>query len=782
MFSASACADVFQDFSGSGTAYYSSINQNTPNNFGVQTDGAFAGMFRLLTNEGNTKNNLYFQNNDRATNSITATFDMYLNGVADGISFSLVNTANYSDLAPLYAGDAAENYGLTGSLTVGFAVYQGNYTRLFKDASNNAVVTANGLIAQGHLMTANVTVNFAPDNSAAYVDISLLDTVNGNYYTIANQTIAGMSPYNSSVLFAGRTGGSAMDAYLDNISVIYNNDTPSAQRWKPGRTGLFTDGDSWENNTAPPANSTALIYGGANTITGGGNPVRINDGVNLLVAGGNTTVNDTNVFIIGDGGSAGTITMNTGTFASSSKVVIGNGNTDTGSVIVNGGHFQVACAELNVIGDYGKGSVAVHGGFYEVTSASHGTVLGYNTNSEGTFTITGGKAKIKNMRVAREGQGTLLVSGGTLSIDDNLQTNEGNGSVGKIEFSGNAVVNIGNHFYPGRVDANGSAVKFDLLVTDNAVLTVGNDLWEGNPGASATPLSGEYVSSLIFSGNSTTSARELWLGISGKSYMRIEENATFTSRGGNAGVGWGNNGTDSLLEMTGGTFNAETFKIGEGRAGIAKFTGGTGNFQNVNLGNTGSVFTIEGDAVVNTNNFNNSGTFNFDGGTLNARDIRFSLTQTGGMLSPDGGFSSLGLPNTGSVTNIYGDYTIGGGDIRLDLFSLTNFDTLNITGDWNITGDITLYLTGFDDLAIGDVFELVKVGDGKSITGLDHIQLADPNWMVGINGDGNFYATRELAEVGSVPEPATWALLATGLLVIGMLRVRKQRCRQTSRV
>ena len=104
---------------------------------GLQPDGTY----RLLSQGAGTaymRNNLYFNNEGYGSSSVVATFDLRItpgtgsNTVADGLNFTLVNTDKQDPaIAFTTDGSNAEGRGLADSLSLGFAVYNQNMTRLY---------------------------------------------------------------------------------------------------------------------------------------------------------------------------------------------------------------------------------------------------------------------------------------------------------------------------------------------------------------------------------------------------------------------------------------------------------------------------------------------------------------------------------------------------------------------------------------------------------------------------------------------------------------------------
>ena len=871
-------ADVFQNFNGGGgqTSYSTS---RLPGGCGEMD-----GFFRLLNIDGGQSPILYFENYGYADNFISVSFDLRnspASGFADGVCFSLVNTAAYSDFPGLYLGEGASP---DDSLSWTFRVYNANEAML--RWNNNAVTIGpvnNDIIKNSQFFTANLSLNFGSSEGVdgAWVYATMMNKATGEIVAMANQFVPGLEPFTSNVAFGGRTGGESMNADLDNIRVLYNSE--DYIRWIPDTNDRLTDNAPWEGGAAPVRNSgqTGQIYAGTNVIH---NADGIN-GWNLLVTGGNTTITDGS----GDGGlrmsDNGTLTMEGGKFTSVGKTVVQHG----ASVTINAGQFYTN--GMNVLGDNGPATVTVNGGLYEVGNfdtfiayqpwsgsssvivndgvAKFGGRLVIGQGATGTLDIRGGAVFTRNVDMgAREGggpaTGILNISGGQMTVDGTFLANTGADSTANINLTGGSMRVNGDfrtNVAANRVvEIDGESVTLpantvtnmslsggaNLTITggftpmvnpdhsnrfklemNNATLTINGHFWGGDPGPNSTPFAGEgYMAEFYFGPGSTVVAGgEAWIGMNAKTYIRIEDGASITSRDNNSGIGWAGGdktaGAGSVLDMWGGEFNAVNFNVGEGVAVTMNQSGGTVNAGNefrvrngskmnlsdgkvnvtnellLNNGSTelnmtggeinagslrinnwaamnlsGGTLNVRGDLYTTDN-----GAFHFDGGTLNARNITFDLVQNDGILSP-GGNGVIGITEIGSAESPK-NYILNDGTIRLDLNLLNDTsDLLTVYGDVFFGPNVFLDLvydmnllanTGEHSFKIMELFSPNTEFTNDEIASLLSAQNAY-FWIVSQDGSGGVWLT---LDTDAVPEPGTWAMLMLGGVALGFAARRK---------
>jgi hypothetical protein len=178
----------------------------------------------------NQDNQISFNLSDPGTyNQVDASFDFQIipvGGRGNGISFALLNTANYGATGAASQSPLPQKGLFTGSLGIGFDTTQGP-----GDPSDNFVVVSfnrNPLqrfpidksvldLASGTFITAKISVNFM--NST--VNFALAPTGSTTPAYSNSLAVAGLSPYESRVNFTGTAISSLATMSLDNVNVQY---------------------------------------------------------------------------------------------------------------------------------------------------------------------------------------------------------------------------------------------------------------------------------------------------------------------------------------------------------------------------------------------------------------------------------------------------------------------------------------------------------------------------------------------------------------------------------
>lgn len=165
------------------------------------------------------------------------------------------------------------------------------------------------------------------------------------------------------------------------------------------------------------------------------------------------------------------------------------------------------------------------------------------------------------------------------------------------------------------------------------------------------------------------------------------------------------------------------------------------------------------------------GDFTLGGGTLAADRIQFSLKQTGGTLAP-GGVGEIGK------TEIFGDYTITGGGITLDVLTASIYDSISATGKISADSATEIYLNLLNGFSLneGDELVLFTGGETENLGNFSLAQALEDYWRLEIQGN-SLIATLYNSPLGNggengVPEPATWALMLLGAAAVVCLRRR----------
>ncbi|MDO4630590.1 MAG: PEP-CTERM sorting domain-containing protein [Planctomycetia bacterium] len=367
---------------------------------------------------------------------------------------------------------------------------------------------------------------------------------------------------------------------------------------------------------------------------------------------------------------------------------------------------------------------------------------------------------------------------------------------------GDSKMEVSGDFIPFRgFHANGHTGKAcaTLVMDDNASLTTGN-FWGGSNNANnyAAPADGnEYAAYYTFSGNSKLSVAEWWVAMSAKSYVLIEENAEITSRNGNSGLAWSAGANGSLLEMTGGKLTVPNFYISNGsnHAATMNQSGGLVNFGTLKMtspnadlnisddavmkvdttaDNGGEIAVSGGDLQIKTLNNNAGGRIQVSGGDLYATTIN----NVGTMKVTDAGRVQVGTigATTGETLTISGANAISmNGDFVLDIFSLTDFDKLNVaegsTLDFGTEAGLVLSIAkeaGFSNTEGYVIDNWITSFDDLNVLQSLNLSVEGANDFVAfMNANGGIV----FGNANAVPEPASIILLLLG--VFGLVAVRK---------
>jgi len=241
----------------------------------------------------------------------------------------------------------------------------------------------------------------------------------------------------------------------------------------------------------------------------------------------------------------------------------------------------------------------------------------------GTITKTGDEKMIVGHN---NGVGTVVHSGGTINVNQNQMYigNENAGASGTYTLSGSGALNVANEVVVGRESGTGT-----LNVNGGSITTTGNgNMYIGRRNGTGTLNQTAGVISVI---------KEFGVGTRDDNKIGT---GTYNLSGGSIAVA--NNffvgkeqGASGTMTMTGGTLGtSDKLQIGHNQAtGVLTQSGGTVNVQNeVYIGNENSAssvgaYTLSGAGVLNVGNEvivgrdNGTGTFNLNGGTVNATKI-----------------------------------------------------------------------------------------------------------------------------------------------------------------
>jgi autotransporter-associated beta strand protein len=430
---------------------------------------------------------------------------------------------------------------------------------------------------------------------------------------------------------------------------------------------------------------------------------------------------------VGHNGGNGTLNISGGSLSASRNFRVGN-EGGAGTVNLTGGSLLIGGTDDMFIGrDRGTAVVNQSGGVIDFNhntfiangnNATNPTSGTYNlsagvlnvrrefaigregTNATGTLNMTGGtitKTGDEKMIVGQNnGQGFVVQSGGTISVNNELFIgNENAGASGAYTLSGTGALNVSNEVVVGRESGKGVLNVDGGTITTTGNMSIGRKLGTGT----LTQTAG------ILNVN-----REFAVGASQESQGGT---GTYNLSGGSLSVT--NDifvgkevGSSGIMTMTGGTMTTTgILQIGYNQAtGVLNQSGGTVNVQNeVYVGNETTnapsvgTYTIRGAAVVNVGNEvivgrdNGTGTFNLNGGTVNATKISggngsATVNFNGGVIKAKRDESNL-IENL-DVANVQS----GGLKIDSNGFNVSTSQILTGTGGLEKSGAGQLTLSG----------------------------------------------------------------------------------------
>ena len=253
-----------------------------------------------------------------------------------------------------------------------------------------------------------------------------------------------------------------------------------------------------------------------------------------------------------------------------------------------------------------------------------------------------------------------------------------------------------------------------------------------------------------------------------RSQLVISAGTTFTDQGalaagGSKTIGWDGgeilnagtyvrNGLGTTVASNGFT-NTGTVLVNQGRMSVDQ-----------DFRNTGTVVVADGAALVGADNvFRNDGVLRGTG-TVVTRALNASL-QNMGHIQPGGN-------GTGGTLKLTGDLLLeAGGTLDIDLVGLGQNDLFAVSSDFTAGGTLALWAAGYAPV-VGDSFVIASFG---ALTAGS--QFANVSWNGG-DASGLFSvqynADNITLNVTAVPEPATWATLMAGALLLLTLKRRRQ--------
>jgi len=492
--------------------------------------------------------------------------------------------------------------------------------------------------------------------------------------------------------------------------------------------------------------------------------------ININTAG--TLAVSSELFVGDSTGSQGALNLESGTMTVNNKIFVGN-NRGTGTMTMSGGTLTKTGGDETFVGrDAGTGTLTQSGG---TVTLNHNLYVGQSSGSTGTYNISGNSVLNvgRDFVIGREsgtgslnmtggtitktgdekfivghnnGVGTVVHSGGTISANNELYIgNENSGARGTYTLGGTGALNVANEVVVGRESGTGI-----LNVDGGTITTTGNgNMYVGRRNGTGTLNQTAGTISVIKEfGVGTRDDNKIGTGtynLSGG--LLTASNNIFIGK---------EQGASGTMTMNGGTMTgSDKLIIGHNQAtGSLSHSAGTLNVQNeVYIGNENSAssvgaYTLSGTGVLNVGNEvivgrdNGTGTFNLNGGTLNANKISggtgsATVNFNGGVLKAKKDESNL-IENL-DVANVQSS------GIKIDSngFNVSTSQVLTGTGGLEKSGAGQLTLSGANTYA----------GTTTVAAGALRIEKAGLNTIVDAT------ANTLVAEFTSAPLPGSYRIL-----------------------
>jgi len=509
-------------------------------------------------------------------------------------------------------------------------------------------------------------------------------------------------------------------------------------------TSLAPSGGITTGNTALTTNSTMNlsgngIYASALTLDSGAGSGTVTSVLDLDVTAGATTITGAVALNAGNGDGTGLTTVSGGTLTTGS-LTIGRDSENFNGTLQTGAN--------TAHGLYVNGGTLVDNGALGVGSGGNSTAN--MTVASGTATVTG------LTQIARTATATrydlLSVTGGAMNAN------------GGIELGG--------------LDNTSGADDEELLVTGGVLslgttgtLTFGGNT--GSAGAGNEELLATGGTIYLGSGGIVNTAPAGGTQVVSLATTTIGANAPFSTT---VPLGLTSGDTTTFQAANGGG-TPESFTLGGAitGAGNVSITGGGAVTLSATNGYTGSTTVASATLVVSGSlsgtasvSVGNAGTLELSG--PNAINVNAHILLSAGTLQVLAGESQL-----------LGDLTVQTGASSLSLG--TSGDVLDFLDSSADTWTGTLAITDWNGSSAGGGSDQVYIGgteDGGDGVLLTPAQLADITFVNGtLNGDSFSSAGAiQLADgeiVAAVPEPGTWAMLLTGVAMLGIWRRSRRR-------
>ena len=551
----------------------------------------------------------------------------------------------------------------TGSNWSGNAVPTGENAIVNNTSGNIATINGNLLVSPNDIIVRNGSRIDHLAGTAGTSGGSWMWVENG-VYNLANTVTAGsgISGFAQGTGSLNATGNLLVGAWGDNRNGTINVNTAGTL----AVSGELFFGDSTGSQGALNLESGTMtvnnkIFVGNNRGTG-----------TLTMSGGSLTKTGGDQTFVGRDNGTGTLTQSGGTITLNHDFYVGQGGGGNGTLNVSGSAVLNTGRDFVIGRESGNGTLNMTGGTITKTGDEK-LIVGHN-NATGTVVQSGGTITANNeLYIGNENasaSGTYTLSGtGALNVANEVVVGRESGT-GVLNVNGGTITTSGNgNMYVGRRNGTGTLNQTDGTIVVNREFGVGTR--DDNKIGTGT---------YNLSGGSLTAANNIFVGKE-----------------------LGSSGT---LNMTGGILGtSDKLQIGHNQStGMVSQSGGTVNVQNeVYIGNENSAssvgtYTLSGTGVLNVGNEvivgrdNGTGTFNLDGGTVNATKI------SGGSGSATANFNGGIIKAKRDESNLIENLDVanvqsGGAKINSNGFNVATSQVLSGTGGLEKLGAGSLTLS-----------------------------------------------------------------------------------------
>jgi autotransporter-associated beta strand protein len=601
-----------------------------------------------------------------------------------------------------------------------------------------------------------------------------------------------------------------------------------------GGTGDWNTAANWAPNGVPGSSDRAIIGGGSAALTFDTGVAGFNVLGGRLSGAGDLAVSGLTTFtggqIGGDGGNAvangglsiggaGTKTLGQSSGAGSSGIVNNGTGTWTGTGNINNwdsGRFTNSAGasfDIQTDADFLNGTFINQGTLTKSVGATDGsdkTVISALFNNSGSVNVTQGVLSLTGGGThtgsfATGSQGWIEFAGSSSKPTHDLNSGASlTGNVRMINSFGALVVNTGATYNASQTEiVNGGSLSVASGVTANTgtLAVSGGDLrGVGDVAVSgATTYTGGQIGG---DGGNAVANGGLSIGGAGTKTLGHSGGAGSSGIVNNGAATWTGTGNidnwDSgrFTNSVGASFDIQTdadFRNGTfiNQGVLTKSVGATdGSDKTVISGTlnnttTGTINVQQGTLEVSSA-FNNEGTINVATGAVFYGSNR-TFTNAG-TLQGDGTFQTAlnnVLVNNNEINpgNGIGHLTIDGdlnqgasGTINLQLASLGNFDTLTVSGDVTLGGNLLIANLGYAPV-VGDTFVVATFDD--RLNNSQFLPIETRGYGADVRFEALYHEHDVTLRVTAVPEPESWAMLVAGLGLMGAV-IRRRRVDRTA--